>query len=130
MFFHVVLFIIVLNAKSDSVLISGQKSVGLFSNNSINIEAKEVFLEGRTIRLGSKDASQSVLKGDDAVELLKSLTTEISNLATALKTLQMWPGGISTPDPTIQPVASVAERNLDKIKAQLDSLKSNFVKTI
>ena len=121
---------VILNAKSDSVLISGEKSVGLSSNNSINIEAKEVFIEGRTIRLGSKDTSQSILKGDDAVELLKSLTTEISNLATALKTIQMWPGGNPTPDPTIQPVASVAETNLNKIKAQLDNLKSNFVKTI
>ena len=121
---------IVLNAKSDSVLISGQKSVGLSSNGSINLEAKEVFLEGRTIRLGSKDASQSILKGDDTVELLKSLTTEISNLATALKTIQMWPGGNPTPDPTIQPVASIAESNLNKINAQLDNIKSNFVKTI
>ena len=121
---------IVLNAKSDSVLISGQTSVGLSSNGSINLEAKEVFLEGRTIRLGSKDASQSILKGDDTVELLKSLTTEVSNLATALKTIQMWPGGNPTPDPTIQPVASIAESNLNKIKAQLDNIKSNFVKTI
>ena len=121
---------VILNAKSDSVLISGEKSIGLSSNNSVNIEAKEVFIEGRTIRLGSKDASQSVLKGDDAVELLKSLTNEVSNLATVLKTIQMWPGGAPTPDPTIQPIASVAESNLNKIKAQLDSLKSNFVKTI
>jgi hypothetical protein len=121
---------IVLNAKSDSVLISGQLSVGISSNKSVNIEAKEIYIDGNDIRLGSKDASQSVLKGDDAVELLKSLTTEISNLSTALKTIQMWPGGNPTPDPTIQPVASVAETNLNKIKAQLDSLKSNFVKTI
>ena len=121
---------IVLNAKSDSILISGQKSVGLSSNNSINIEAKEIFLDGRDIRLGSKNASQPALKGEDTVELLKSLVTEISNLSTALKTIQMWPGGNPIPDPTIQPVASVAEANLNRIKAQLDSLKSNFVKII
>jgi hypothetical protein len=121
---------VVLNAKSDSILISGQKSVGLSSNNSINVEAKEIFLDGRDIRLGSKNASQPALKGEDTVELLKSLVTEISNLSTALKTIQMWPGGNPIPDPTIQPVASVAEANLNRIKAQLDSLKSNFVKII
>jgi hypothetical protein len=121
---------VILNAKSDSVIISGQTSVGLSSNKSINIEAKEVYIDGNDIRLGSKDASQSVLKGDDTVELLKSLTTEISNLATALKTIQIWPSGIPSSDPTIGPVASIAETNLNRIKAQLNNLKSNFVKVI
>lgn len=121
---------VILNAKSDSVLISGQTSVGISSNKSINVEAKEVYIDGNDIRLGSKDASQSILKGDDTVELLKSLVTEISNLSTALKTIQIWPSGIPVPDPTIGPVASIAETNLNRIKAQLDNLKSNFVKII
>jgi hypothetical protein len=121
---------VILNAKSDSVIISGQTSVGISSNKSINIEAKEVYIDGRDVRLGSKDASQSVLKGDDTIELLKSLVTEISNLSTALKTIQIWPSGIPSTDPTISPVASIAETNLNRIKAQLDNLKSNFVKII
>ena len=121
---------VILNAKSDSVLISGQTSVGISSNKSINIEAKEVYIDGNDIRLGSKDAAQSVLKGDATVELLKSLVTEISNLSTALKTIQIWDSGLPSPDPTIQPVAKVAETNLNRIKAQLDNLKSNFVKVI
>lgn len=121
---------VILNAKSDSILISGQTSVGISSNKSINIEAKEVYIDGNDIRLGSKDASQSVLKGDATIELLKSLVTEISNLSTALKTIQIWPSGISSSDPTIGPVASIAETNLNRIKAQLDNLKSNFVKVI
>ena len=56
--------------------------------------------------------------------------TEISNLSTALKTIQIWQGGIPSTDPTIAPVALVAETNLNRIKAQLDNLKSNFVKII
>jgi len=121
---------VILNAKSDSVLISGQTSVLISSNKSVNIEAKEVYIDGNDIRLGSKDADQSVLKGDATIELLKSLVTEISNLSTALKTIQIWDRGLPSPDPTIQPVAKVAETNLNRIKAQLDNLKSNFVKTI
>lgn len=121
---------IILNAKSDSVLISGQKSVGLSSNGSINVEAKQIYFDGNDIRLGSKDASQSVLKGDDTVEFLKRITTELLNISTALKTLQIFPGGVPSPDPVVGPVANIAASNLNTILQQIDSVKSNFVKTI
>ena len=121
---------VTLNAKSDSVLISGQKSVGLSSNGSINIEAKQIYFDGNDIRLGSKDASQSVLKGDDTVELLKRITTELLNISTALKTQQIFPGGVPSPDPVVGPVANIAASNLNTILQQIDSVKSNFVKTI
>jgi hypothetical protein len=121
---------IVLNAKSDSVLISGQTSVYISSNKSINLEAGQLYIDSTDIKLGSKTANQAVLKGDDTVELLKRLITEVTNLSTALKTIQIWPGGVSSPDPTIGPVAKIAESNLELITQQIDSIKSNFVKTI
>jgi hypothetical protein len=121
---------IILNAKSDSVLISGQKSVGLSSNNSINIESKQIYLAGNDIRLGSKTADQSVLKGDDTVEILKRVITELINISTALKTSQIFPGGVPSPDPVVGPVSNIAASNLNTILQQVDKLKSNFVKTI
>jgi hypothetical protein len=120
---------IVLNAKSDSVLISGQTSVYISSNKSINLEAEQLYIDSTDIRLGSKIADQAVLKGDDTVELLKRLITEVTNLSTALKTIQIWPGGVPSPDPIIGPVAKIAESNLERILFQIDSIKSNFVKT-
>ena len=120
---------IILNAKSNSVLISGQTSVYISSNKSINLEAEQLYIDSTDIRLGSKIANQAVLKGDDTVELLKRLITEVTNLSTALKTIQIWPGGVSSPDPTIGPVAKIAESNLEVIMQQIDSIKSNFVKT-
>jgi len=121
---------IILNAKSDSVLISGQKSVGLSSNSSINIESKQIYLAGNDIRLGSKTADQSVLKGDDTVEILKRVITELINISTALKTSQIFPGGVPSPDPVVGPVSNIAVSNLNTILQQVDKLKSNFVKTI
>ena len=121
---------IVLNAKSDSVLISGQKSIGLSSNNSINIESKQIYFDGNDIRLGSKNATQPVLKGNDAVEILKRVITELLNISTALKTLQIFPGGVPSPDPVVGPVSNIAASNLNAILQQVDKLKSNFVKTI
>ena len=121
---------VILNAKSDSVLISGQKSVGLSSNNSINLEAQQVYINGNDIKLGSKNATQPVLKGDDTVEMLKRITTELLNLATALKTAQIFPGGVPAPDPVVGPIANIASSNLNVILQQIDSIKSTYVKTL
>ena len=121
---------VILNAKSDSVLISGQKSVGLSSNDSINLEAKQVYIDGRDIRLGNKNATQPILKGDDTTQLLKIVINELINISTALQSSQIYPGGVSSPDPIINPIATIASNNLNKVLSQLDNIKSKFVKTI
>jgi len=119
-----------INAKSDSVLISGESSVGISSNNSINLEGKKIFIDSNDIRLGSKIAEQPILLGNDTVEYLKMIVQEISNLASALKSNQIWPGGAPAPDAAMLSVASTAELNLERILFQIDSIKSVFVKTI
>ena len=123
---------IVLNAKQDNILISGEQSVGISSNQSINLEANDVYIDSTDIRLGDKNAIQPVLKGNDTVEYLKIVIREIANLATALKTIQIYTGPniVGVPDPSIQPVAKLAALNLEEVLEQLDSIKSNFVKTI
>jgi hypothetical protein len=121
---------IILNAKSDSVLISGQKSVGLSSNGSINAEANQVYIDSKDIKLGSKDATQPVLKGDDTVEMIKRIASELLNISTALKTAQIYPGGAPAPDPVVGPIANIAASNLNIILQQIDSVKSNYVKTL
>jgi hypothetical protein len=104
--------------------------VGTSSNDSINIESKQIIIDGTDIKIGSKDASQSVLKGDDTVQLLRILIQEIVNLSTALKVSQIYPAGIPSPDPIMNPVADMTSVNLNKLLTQLDGIKSNFVKTI
>jgi hypothetical protein len=121
---------IVINAKSDSVLISGQNSIGLSSNGSINIEAKQIYFDGIDIRLGRKDASQSVLKGNDTVEYLKILITELKNITEALKSIQDWPQGVPVTNSTMLTVANSAQKVFEKVHDNIDSIKSTFVKTI
>jgi hypothetical protein len=121
---------VVINAKSDSILISGQNSVGLSSNGSINIEAKQIYLDGTDIRLGRKDASQAVLKGNDTVEYLKILITEMKNLTEALKSIQDWPQGAPVPNSTMLTVANSAQKVFERVYNDIDSIKSTFVKTI
>jgi hypothetical protein len=122
---------IILNAKNDSILISGQNSVGIFSNESINIESiKEINLSSKLIRLGGINADQSVLKGDKTVEYLKILITELQNIAEALKVIQDWPGGAPTPNPTMLLTANSALQVFENVYNEIDSIKSKTVKTL
>jgi len=122
---------IILNAKSDSVLISGQNSVGLSSNGSINLEStSEINIASKLTRLGSKNANQSVLRGDETVEYLKILINELQNIAEALKVVQDWPGGAPTPNPVVLTTANSALQVFNNVYNQIDSVKSKIVKTL
>jgi hypothetical protein len=121
---------IVLNAKTDSILISGQNSVGISSNGSVNIEStSEMNLASKLIKLGNKNANQSVLRGDETVGYLKILITELQNLAEALKVVQDWPSGAPTPNPVILTAANSALQVFENVYNEIDSVKSKIVKT-
>jgi hypothetical protein len=85
---------IVINAKKDSVLISGQNSVGISSNGSVNIDATSHYISSNDIKLGSKNATQPVLLGNDTVDLLVQLTEAVKNLASILQVQRDYPNGV------------------------------------
>ena len=85
---------IVLSAKTDSILLSSQKSIGLSTNGSVNIDAVSHYISSNDIKLGSKDATEPVLKGDITVDILIQLTDSIKNLANILKVEKNYPGGV------------------------------------
>ena len=121
---------VVINAKTDSVLISGNRSVGISSNRSINLEAKEVYMHSTDIRLGDKGATQPVLKGDITVFELKYLITELRNIAKVLSSIQTHSDKSSlVPDRDIQSVAKTTLNNMNILLGRIDNIKSNFVKT-
>jgi hypothetical protein len=122
---------VVINAKNDSVLISGQNSVGISSNGSINLEStSEINIASKLIRLGNKNASQSVLRGDETVEYLKILINELQNIVEALKVVQDWPGGAPVPNPVVLTAANSALQVFNNVYNQIDSVKSKIVKTL
>jgi len=122
---------VVINAKTDSILISGQNSVGISSNGSINIEStSEINIASKLTRLGSKNANQSVLRGDETVAYLKILITELQNIAEALKVVQDWPGGAPAPNPVVLTAANSALQVFENVYNEIDSIKSKIVKTL
>jgi hypothetical protein len=122
---------VILNAKTDSVLISGQKSVGLSSNDSINLETTgEINISSKLTRLGNIKANQSVLRGDETVAYLKVLITELQNIAEALKVVQDWPSGAPVPNHVILTAANSALEVFENVYNEIDSVKSKIVKTV
>jgi hypothetical protein len=120
---------VVLNAKTDSILISGQKSVGLSSNKSINLEASQIYIDGSDIRLGSKDAEEPVLLGNKTITTLRQITSLLKSITMVLQLDQLFPAGIPIPNGPANTIALTANQILSNIETSLDSLASKKVKT-
>ena len=87
-------------------------------------------LSSRLVRLGDKNANQSVLRGDETIGYLKILITELQNLSEALKVVQDWPSGAPVPNPIILTAANSALQVFKNVYNEIDSVKSKTVKTL
>jgi hypothetical protein len=85
---------IIINAKTDSILMSSQQSISLSTIGSVNIDATSHYISSNDIKLGSKNATQPVLLGDNTVEILIQLTEAIRSLASILQVQRDYPGGV------------------------------------
>ena len=76
---------LVFNAKTDHVLISGQESVFLGGNRSLNFNAgQNIVVECDDIKLGDKEATEPLILGDKFLSDLSSLLQEIITLGNTL----------------------------------------------
>jgi hypothetical protein len=126
---------VVLNAKSDSVLISAAKSVGLSSNESINADSPSVRIHSPNIVLGPsskdediKESPESALLGDTTVMLLNQLCLSVKAIATLLETSQIFPGGTPVPDAAGNIIGSTASSVVQGIIDNLSKTKSKYIK--
>ena len=101
------------------------------TNGSVNIDATSHYISSNDIKLGSKNATQPVLLGNDTIEVLKQLANAIKDLASILQVQRDYPNGA-----LVTSYNSVAGSVLNQINsangilAQLndDSLKSKTTK--
>jgi len=122
---------IVINAKTDSILLSAQTSIGMSTNGSVNIDASSHYISSNDIKLGSKNATQPVLLGNDTIEVLKQLTGAIKDLASILQVQRDYPGGVlATSFNSVAGNVLTQINSANGILAQLnnDSLKSKTTK--
>jgi hypothetical protein len=119
---------IVLNTNKDHLLLSSIKSVNLNAIESVNIDAPTTIIQSGKVLLGSKNAVQPVLLGNNTVATLNSI---LNNLTQFLNTfsqvvIKSEPGAFI---PLITS-ANILSTKLNAIKGNLEKLKSNTVKTV
>ena len=126
----------ILNAATDSILMSSQKDISLSSQMNIGLTSvKDISLVGNFVRLGSSSAKQSLVRGDAFMARFETLVSNLISLCDTLDQATFAKIGITGqleigPHPTISVVAPIVRDNLRDIKNELPSLLSKVSKTI
>lgn len=110
---------LVFNSTNDHILLSSNKSVGLNAINSINIDTPLTVIQSDEVLLGSKNATEPMLKGNLLINELQSLLNQIQLLTTALQAV-----------PQAAAAATLVLSELPKISANLEKTKSKVNKLI
>ena len=121
---------IILNAKTDNVLISGQQSVGLSSIKSVNIDAPKTVIQSSNIFLGDIAAEERGVLGDTLKKKLDIILNSLILLTRVLEANQLWPGGLPSPDGGMLITSSNTKTQLQKELDSLNDILSKVVKTV
>jgi len=119
---------VVINSKTDHIMLSSAKSVSLNAVDSVNIDTEEHIVDANSILLGSKDATEHLLLGDKTIDMLGKILDEMVAISTQLSTLISLPPGSPFAPLNAQAVQSQIKLNL--YKNQLKTLLSTQNKTL
>lgn len=118
---------LIFNTTQDHILLSSKKSINFNAVLSVNIDAPDTIIQSTNVYLGSKDATESVLKGDITVKLLKTLVQNLQSFMQICSTLVGVPAG--APLAPLNAIASQLTTTLSQLNTNLDNTKSKYVKT-
>ena len=111
---------LLLNSKSDSILLSSFNTINLNSINSVNIDSPTFVAKSNKINLGDKNATEPIILGNKFLNDFETLSKNLNSFATALQQPIGGPGLFSPPvlalvSPAVQ-VARSAAKMLSNIK--------------
>jgi hypothetical protein len=122
---------LILNSKTDHILLSSKKSINLNAVDSINFDtAGNVIIQSGKLFLGSKDATEPVLLGDTTIKLLTELVNSLNQfMIICSNAVSTTPG---TPLGTLNAAATQMNVFLEDIisNKKLENAKSNNNYTI
>jgi hypothetical protein len=122
---------VIINSKTDHTLISSKKSVGLNSDNSVNIDARdETSISSPSIILGNGDRKKAepLLKGDITYDVLVDIIEALLEITSELSVLSGQP--IDVPFLNLNVTADNINRNLyNMLSTKLTKIRSNISKT-
>lgn len=122
---------VVINSKTDHTLLSAKISVGLSSDNSVNIDAKnEASISSPSIILGNgnREKAEPLLKGDITYSVLVNIIESLLEITSELSVLAGQPADV--PYLNLNTTADTVNKNLYNIlETKLTKIRSNISKT-
>ena len=119
---------LVFNTVEDHLLLSSNKSINLNSLKGLNIDTNIVTIQSQNIYLGSKNAKEPLLLGNQTVTLLNQLISNLSSFVQICSTLVSTPPG--TPLAPLNIAATQLVGSLEALQANLNNLKSKYNYTV
>tara|TARA_B100001778_G_scaffold334453_1_gene345861 strand:+ start:4513 stop:5862 length:1350 start_codon:yes stop_codon:yes gene_type:complete len=117
---------LVFNSSVDSILLSSIKDISLSSENEVGIDSKKsVTLTANKVNLGSKNASDALIKGTAFMEQFEELLQQVENLASGLEKARVWEEGVPAPDPVMVPIAVNATETVKDIRKLIKDPSTN-----
>ncbi len=114
---------ILINSKSDSILLSSNKTISLSSKDTVNVDSKTLFtISSPKIYLGDKDATEPIVLGDKTVDLLGKILEELISVTQQLSILTSLPPGVPFAPLNLQ--ATMSNNKLITYKNKLNTLLS------
>ena len=119
---------LVFNTTQDHLLLSSAKTINLNAVEGVNIDSQTVVVQSGNIYLGSKNATEPLLLGNQTVTLLNQLISNLSAFAQICSTLVSTPPG--TPIAPLNLAAVQLVGSLNAVQANLNNLKSKYNYTV
>ena len=119
---------LVFNSFNDHILLSSNKSINLNSVESVNIDAPTTVIQSTNTYIGSKNANEPLLLGNQTVNLLNQLISNLSGFMTICSTAVSTPPG--TPLVQLNIAAAQVNTSLQALQANLETLKSKYNYTV
>ena len=120
---------LVFNSTQDHILLSSAKSINLNTVESVNIDAAtQTVIQTPELYLGGIETAQPVVLGNDLVDLLSKVLTDLEFLTGTLQNQLGVPVG--TPIGPTNLVAQAINNKIGGYKAELSNILSNTTKTV
>ncbi len=120
---------LVFNSTQDHILLSSAKSINLNTVESVNIDAAtQTVIQTPELYLGGIETAQPVVLGNDLVDLLSKVLTDLEYLTGTLQNQLGVPVG--TPIGPTNLVAQAINNKIGGYKAELSNILSNTTKTV
>ena len=86
---------------------------------------KAITFSSNKVNLGSKNATEAVIKGTSFMGQFELLLQQMENITEALTTTRVWDEGVPAPDPVVVPIATNAAANIKDLKKMLQDPTTN-----